>query len=213
MWSVLMRTPPTASRSSPDRASSGSAGCIPTTSLLEPSISRITKSPWLLTSSLAAPGAQEHHQPISRRAAAQPANEVSPCAILHRWAWCRQLHWRTCPICRSAWEGCRPSGTKRTSPVLFLCPRRKSHLQGQRCATERMTWCCRKPGNNHEGRRVIAWHIKGSLNSHLLMSVMLTVVWISGLHFSLSWPRNMVASPDTCFKCWMQDLNHSKGSF
>lgn len=71
MWSVSMRTPPTASRSSPDRASSGSAGCIPTTSLLEPSISRITKSPWLLTSSLAAPGAQEHHQPISRRAAAR----------------------------------------------------------------------------------------------------------------------------------------------
>lgn len=51
-WSDLMRMPPRARRSSPDRTSSGCAGRIPTTSLSDPSISRITKFPWLLTSSL-----------------------------------------------------------------------------------------------------------------------------------------------------------------
>lgn len=62
-----MRTPPRASRSSPDRTSCGSAGCIPTTSLLEPSISRITKLPWLLTSTLAQGDSQAGRRRAGRR--------------------------------------------------------------------------------------------------------------------------------------------------
>ncbi|TNN67930.1 hypothetical protein EYF80_021899 [Liparis tanakae] len=43
--------PPRASRSSPERTITVSLDCMPTTILLEPSTSRITKGSWLLTSS------------------------------------------------------------------------------------------------------------------------------------------------------------------
>lgn len=59
IFSLSIRIPPRANRSPPERTSSGCLDCVPTTSPLVPSTSRITNFPWLLSSSLVAPGQEE----------------------------------------------------------------------------------------------------------------------------------------------------------
>lgn len=143
-----------------------------------------------------------------------------PRATLHRWAWAPPSRSQGHLLCWSASEGCPHSRTTQTSPSHYRCPHRKLHLRGQMSGTQRLTWYCRikysrvvlnpKMGiflnslcdwpqawEAFVMEAVVVWLLRWP--TYLLISVRLTVVWISGLQMSLFWPRKRIAWPDTAF--------------